>query len=192
MRAHRLSQRHRRRYPPSVGHSHSAVWRRCARGLASDGATRDQDKDQLALLIAWVHDANRLTGRARAGDQEIAKVGAWGILEGLEVSIYVDPDLRRQGIGSQMLAALPSACAERWPRAPFIAKISPGNMASRRLFERAGYRLIEERSSVVVLRFVRKDLHRDPGNVWKRYRRSRRLRLIHGCGCGASYYAPTL
>ncbi len=178
MHAYRSGLRHRRRCFPSIGPIHSSAWRRRARGIASDGATKDED--QLALLIAWVHDANRLTVRARAGDREVGKVSAWGIDEGLEVSIYVDPDLRRQGIGSQMLAALPSACAERWPRAPFIAKISPGNMASRRLFERAGYRLIEERSSEVVLRFVRTDLHRGTRGGWKRYRRRRRLRLLHG------------
>ncbi len=131
-------------------------------------------------MIAWVHEANRLTGRARAGDQEVGKVSAWGIDEGLEVSIYVVPELRRRGIGMRMLAALPSACAERWPRAPFIAKISPDNMPSQRLFESAGYTLIEERQSEVAFRFVRKDLQRDSGEVWERYRRSRRLRLLHG------------
>ena len=178
MRAHWSGLRHRQRCPPSTGPIHSSAWRRRARGLASDGATKDED--QFALLIAWVHDANRLTGRARAGDREVGKVGAWGINEGLEVSIYVDPDLRRRGIGMQMLAALPPACAERWPRAPFIAKISPGNMPSRRLFESAGYMLIEERSSEVVFRFVRKDLQRGSSVAWGRYRRSRRLRSLHG------------
>ena len=138
-----------------------------------DGATKDED--QVALLIAWVHDANRLTGRARAGDREVGKVGAWGIDEGLEVSIYVVPELRRRGVGMWMLAALPSACVERWPEAPLIAKVGPDNMPSRRLFESAGYALIEERRSEVVFRFVRKDLHRGTGEGWERYRRSRRL-----------------
>jgi len=166
MHMHRPGLHHRRRCPPSIGPTHSSAWRGRVRGLASDGAAKDED--QFALLIAWVHDANRLTGRARAGDQEVGKVSAWGIDEGLEVSIYVIPELRWRGIGMRMLAALPSACAERWPRAPFIAKISPGNMPSRRLFESAGYTLIEERRSEVVFRFALKDLHRDPGNVWKR------------------------
>ena len=166
MRAHWSGLRHRRRYPPSIEPINSSAWRQRARGLTSDGATKGED--QLALVIAWVHDANRLTGRARAGDREVGKVGAWGIDEGLKVSIYVVPELRRRGVGMWMLAALPSACAERWPRAPFIAKISPGNMPSRRLFESAGYTLIEERRSEVVFRFALKDLHRDPGNVWKR------------------------
>ena len=74
-----------------------------------------------------------------------------------------------------MLAALPSACVERWPEAPLIAKVGPDNMPSRRLFESAGYALIEERRSEVVFRFVRKDLHRGTGEGWERYRRSRRL-----------------
>ncbi len=178
MRAHWPDQHHRRRYPPSIRPIHSSAWRRRARGLASDGATKDED--QFALLIAWVHDANRLTGRARAGDQEVGKVGAWGIDEGLEVSIYVVPELRRRGIGMRMLAALPSACAGRWPKAPLIAKVSPDNMPSRRLFESAGYTLIEERRSEVVFRFVCKDLHRGTGEGWERFRRSRRLRLLHG------------
>lgn len=173
MHAYRSGLRHRRRCSLSIGPIHSSAFRRRAQGLASDGATKDED--QSALLIAWVHDANRLTGRARAGDQEVGKVGAWGIDEGLEVSIYVDPELRRRGIGMQMLAALPPACAERWPRAPFIAKVSPDNIPSRRLFESAGYTLIEERRSEVVFRFVHKDLHRDTGEGWERYRRSRRL-----------------
>ncbi len=175
MHPHPPSQRHR--YPLSIEPIYSSAWRRPARGLASDGATKDED--HFALLIAWVHDANRLTGRARAGDQEVGKVGAWGIGEGLEVSIYVVPELRRRGVGMWMLAALPSACAGRWPKAPLIAKINPDNMTSRRLFESAGYTLIEERRSEVVFRFVRKDLHRGTGEGWKRYRRGRRLRLLH-------------
>ena len=178
MRAYRSGLRHRRRCPPCIGPIHSSARRRCARGFASDGATKDED--QFALLIAWVHDANRLTGRARAGDREVGKVGAWGIDEGLEVSIYVVPELRRRGVGMWMLAALPSACAGRWPKAPLIAKVSPDNMPSRRLFESAGYTLIEERRSEVVFRFVRKDLHLGTGERWERYRRSRRLRSLHG------------
>ena len=178
MHAYRSGLRHRRRCSSSIGPIHSSAWRRRARGLASDGATKDED--QSALLIAWVHDANRLTGRARAGDQEVGKVGAWGIDEGLEVSIYVVPELRRRGIGIRMLAALPLVCVERWPKAPLIAKVSPDNMPSRRLFESAGYTLIEERRSEVVFRFVRKDLRRGSREWWERYRRSRRLRSLHG------------
>ena len=178
MRAHWPGLRQRRRCPPSIGPIHSAAWRRRHRGLAWGGAAKRED--QLALLIAWVHDANRLTGRARAGDQEVGKVSAWGIDEGLEVSIYVDPELRRRGIGMQMLAALPPACAERWPRTPFIAKVSLGNIPSQRLFESAGYTLIEERNSEVVFRFVRKDLHLSSSVAWERFRRSRRLRSLHG------------
>ncbi len=178
MRAHWPDQHHRRRYPPSIRPIYSSIWRRRARGLAWDSAAKDEG--QLTLVIAWAHDANRLTGRARAGDQEVGKVSAWGIDEGLEVSIYVVPELRRRGIGMRMLVALPSACAERWPRSPFIAKISPDNMPSQRLFESAGYTLIEERQSEVAFRFVRKHLQRSSSEVWERYRRSRRLRLLHG------------
>ncbi len=178
MRAHRPGLCHRRRYPPSTGPIHSSAWRWRQRGLAWGGAAKREN--QLALVIAWVHEANRLTGRARAGDQEVGKVSVWGIDEGLEVSIYVVPELRRRGIGMQMLAALPSACTERWPRAPFIAKISPGNMPSLRLFKSACYTLVQLRSSEVVLRFGRKNLHRGPGERWERSRRSRRLRSLHG------------
>ena len=187
MRAHRSGLRHRRRYPASTGPIHSSAWRWRQRGLAWGRAAKREK--QLALVIAWVHEANRLTGRARAGDQEVGKVSVWGIDEGLEVSIYVVPELRRRGIGMQMLAALPSACAERWPRAPFIARISPGNIPSRRLFKSARYTLVQERSSEVVLRFVRKDLQRGSRRGLKRYRRSRRLRLLYGGWAAGSFWS---
>ncbi|AMJ62138.1 GNAT family N-acetyltransferase [Bosea sp. PAMC 26642] len=59
----------------------------------------------------------------------------------VENSIYIAPDAQGLGIGSALLAALMRACAERGFR-QMIAVIGDGTGASRRLHERAGFRLI--------------------------------------------------
>lgn len=64
---------------------------------------------------------------------------------GIELSLYLDPALHGIGLGSALLAA-----GETWisPRLSsdhrFVAQVQDGNLASRRLFEAAGYRFSNE------------------------------------------------
>lgn len=59
---------------------------------------------------------------------------------GCEVSLYTDPDLQGLGLGQRLLAAGEQALLERHPGG-FIAtaQVLPGNAASQRLFQTAGY-----------------------------------------------------
>lgn len=72
--------------------------------------------------------------------------------DGLEVDIYVDGAARGQGAGIAMLEAARTEAAARWPGVPLLARIKPENMASRRLFTRAGYGSMTVAPDHVILR----------------------------------------
>lgn len=70
----------------------------------------------------------------------------------LEVDVYVAPHHRRRGHALAVLRAAASEAARDFPGEPLTALVRTTNEASRRLFEAAGYRLVETRSDVLVLR----------------------------------------
>jgi UDP-2,4-diacetamido-2,4,6-trideoxy-beta-L-altropyranose hydrolase len=76
-------------------------------------------------------------GHVDVGSIRFDRIGG----DALEVSLYLDPALVGLGLGERLLAAGEAAAAD-WLGVPFdaVARIVPGNAASVRLFERAGYR----------------------------------------------------
>lgn len=53
--------------------------------------------------------------------------------------LYVDPDYRNRGVGSQLLARAIDAVRDRWGRRDLYALIADDNLPSRRLFEGRGF-----------------------------------------------------
>jgi RimJ/RimL family protein N-acetyltransferase len=56
-----------------------------------------------------------------------------------------DPTRRRQGVGTELIAALVTHIRQRHPRAGVIADPEASNTASRRVLEKNGFRLLDER-----------------------------------------------
>jgi RimJ/RimL family protein N-acetyltransferase len=139
-----------------------------SQAMAQQVALRPARESDADLLLAWVNQSDSLAAklktttpiprethiawlRKRLVSPECAiwvaeRVGApVGQMraergeDGLEVDIFVAPEARGNGIALAMLGMLAVRCAERWPGAPLIARIKPDNLASRRLFVRAGY-----------------------------------------------------
>jgi len=89
--------------------------------------------------------------RLVARDEESGEVRGWAALSSAsertvyrgvgEVSIYVDPDFTRQGIGRALLSALAEA-SERSGFWTLEAGIFPENLASVALHERCGFELV--------------------------------------------------
>jgi len=78
----------------------------------------------------WIaENGGRPVGQARLEQKDGA----------LEVDIYVDGNARERGVGTAILDALRLEAARRWPGVPLLARIKADNMASRRLFAKAGY-----------------------------------------------------
>ncbi|MGB6209672.1 GNAT family N-acetyltransferase, partial [Mycobacterium sp.] len=57
-----------------------------------------------------------------------------------------DPDRREKGVGAELIAALVTHVRQRHPRAGVIADPEASNTASRRVLEKNGFRLLDERS----------------------------------------------
>jgi UDP-2,4-diacetamido-2,4,6-trideoxy-beta-L-altropyranose hydrolase len=63
-----------------------------------------------------------------------------------EISLYTDPALHGLGLGGRMLEAGESAIADaEGKQVVFHARVEPGNWASSRMFEHAGYRARQDR-----------------------------------------------
>ncbi len=60
--------------------------------------------------------------------------------EGWEIDIYVASAARRRGVARDALAQAIEALRTEVPGAPLLARVKPDNAASRRLFERLGFR----------------------------------------------------
>ena len=101
--------------------------------------SRTQDEAPLASHMAWFAEA--LANPARTlliGEADGAKVGMVRFDHGAvtEVSINVNPALRSRGHGHALLSeAMNSVAGDVW------AEIKDENLASQRLFERAGFQL---------------------------------------------------
>lgn len=63
-----------------------------------------------------------------------------------EAGIYLDPDLHGRGLGGRLLARFPDWCRESVPGLRgLFARVDKDNAASRRIFEKAGFRLLPVR-----------------------------------------------
>jgi L-amino acid N-acyltransferase YncA len=69
------------------------------------------------------------------------------------VSYTVAPESRGRGVGRALLEAGQRACAARRVPAQFVARVQPGNAASRHLFATSGW--VEDGSTPEWLRYVR-------------------------------------
>jgi RimJ/RimL family protein N-acetyltransferase len=90
---------------------------------------------ELALFIAFLDDSSIGTIRVEQRD---------GVAE---LSWTVAPAFRKQGVGSAMLCQFVAQA-----RGTFIAKIFPKNLNSKRIAEKAGFRLQEFRDGVEIWR----------------------------------------
>ena len=90
----------------------------------------------LLLLWAWPR-ATFLV--ARAGGRIVGcAIGDFQGGQSRVINICVDPDARRQRIGSRLLAAIETAL----PRADMMLMVEQQNEAAKRLYEHAGYRSV--------------------------------------------------
>ena len=100
-------------------------------------ARRVQNPD-VVLLIAE-HDGVP-AGQARAERETTHAI----------VAIYVEPAHRLSGIAHHLLDVLRAEAVSRWPGVRLIACIRHDNPESVNLFERAGYRLVADKSDHTV------------------------------------------
>jgi len=109
----------------------------------NDPLTREMSKNRnevsRASHLYWFTDAVEDLGRTiLIGEADCHKVGMVRFDHGhaTEVSINVNPEFRSRGYGHPLLMA-----ALRWAPDDVWAEIRDENLASQRLFERAGFRL---------------------------------------------------
>lgn len=71
------------------------------------------------------------------------------------VSINIAPEMRGRGLGAKMLLSTDSF-VDDWGVTELIAEIKPSNLASLKIFERAGYRLPNDTAAAAgIVRLVR-------------------------------------
>jgi RimJ/RimL family protein N-acetyltransferase len=120
----------------------------------------DGDPTGLAHADGWPHADTRDALAAGwpvwlvvAGDVVIGECGTVGGVTAdgtVEIGLGLAAEHRGRGIGTDVIAAL-AAWLERLPQVrKVIARIEPGNAASRRAFAKAGF--VHERGSVYVRR----------------------------------------
>ncbi len=95
--------------------------------------------DHLAWLETRLADPGSALWIAEEGDTAIGQVRLQWVETGLEVSLYVAPEARRQGVGRALLDHAARAAARRWPGRRLIARVRPDNSASLALFHHLGY-----------------------------------------------------
>jgi L-amino acid N-acyltransferase YncA len=98
----------------------------------SDAELRDHASGRFPWLVA--EDDTTVLAYAKAGTWRARAAYQWTC----ELGLYVAPDARGRGIGTQLYTALLAACAERGFRSA-IAGITLPNPASVRLHERLGF-----------------------------------------------------
>ena len=122
--------------------------------------------DTSPWVVEWISVYAGVNGtfRTRDGDHELGFVKVWATGIGMELEIFVAPEYRHHGFGRQILEATIATCHTRWPSAPLVAKVKRDNIASRRLFAAAGYRLTKEIDNTLLfdgtLVFVRPPRHK--------------------------------
>lgn len=68
----------------------------------------------------------------------------------LRVSIAVDPEYRRRGLGTDIVRCLVDYSRERWPDTPLYAEIKRENVASQIVFRKAGFKPTQEVETVEI------------------------------------------
>jgi len=113
--------------------------------------SRTQDLVEEAGHVAWfskaINDPRRTVLIGEVDDQKIGMV-RFDHGDGTEVSININPPFRGRGLGYQLLSD-----ALAYVSGPIIAEIKEENLASLRLFERAGF--VFERTADGLRRYLR-------------------------------------
>ncbi|MSO74228.1 MAG: aminotransferase class III-fold pyridoxal phosphate-dependent enzyme [Alphaproteobacteria bacterium] len=109
--------------------------------------------DHLAWLEARFDDPGSALWIAEDGNRPLGQVRLQWTDAGLEVSLYVAPEARKQGVGRALLDHAALTAARRWPGRSLIAHVRPNNAASLGLFRRAGYEETARADDYVTLSF---------------------------------------
>lgn len=96
----------------------------------------------VAWLAERLRDPNTLLFIAEDCGEPIGQVRFQDSGEGPEVSIYVTPERRQQGLARDMLRLAMIKVGLLWSGAPLLARIKTANAVSRVLFESVGFRLV--------------------------------------------------
>ena len=122
------------------------AWRNDPETRANSRSTGPVDAATHQTWLAHaLADPNRRLWIAEAAGEKVGTLSVIRLEDGrAEFSITVAPNLRGRGIGVAMLRAGVAESRRLWPGAPLLAWIRTTNTASRRLFERCGFRLLGE------------------------------------------------
>jgi RimJ/RimL family protein N-acetyltransferase len=126
----------------------------------NDPATREASftSDEVTLpeherwLTGRLDDPSSRLWIAVAGEKQVGQVRL-DLRSGgqAEISISVAPEYRARGYAVEMLAAANREASREGLAEEIVARVRPGNRASRALFARAGYRTISESPTEIVL-----------------------------------------
>ena len=124
------------------------AWRNDPETRANSHRTGPVDPATHEVWLAQaLADPNRRLWIAEAAAVKVGTVSVVRLDDGrIEFSITVAPRWRGRGLGSAMLQAGIAEAQRLWPGAPLLASIRTTNLASCRLFERCGFRLLDEES----------------------------------------------
>ena len=90
--------------------------------------TLSAESDEQAMVLAW------------DGDRAVGLAGVFAAEDGwLVISMWVDPRVRGRGVGRSLLDAVVAWAREHADR-PIRLSVTDGNDATRRLYERYGFR----------------------------------------------------
>ena len=122
------------------------AWRNDPETRANSRSTGPVDAATHQTWLAHaLADPNRRLWIAEAAGEKVGTLSVIRLEDGrAEFSITVAPNRRGRGIGVAMLRAGVAESRRLWPGAPLLAWIRTTNTASRRLFERCGFRLLGE------------------------------------------------
>jgi UDP-2,4-diacetamido-2,4,6-trideoxy-beta-L-altropyranose hydrolase len=141
------------RMRPAVGEDGRLLWE-----WANDPGTRAASFSP--ALIPWNTHKDWLTDRLSdprtlllIGENGLGPVGQvrLDLGEDVEVSIAVAPDRRGEQLGELLLASALGVLVTKAPGRRLVARVRPGNVVSRRLFEAAGFQLETESRDVLTL-----------------------------------------
>lgn len=109
-------------------------------------------EDHVAWLDRHLADAGHwhaiaLYGGQPAGQVRIERIGGNPV-----ISIYVDVDFRKLGVGRRMIDAASETARQRWPGQPLLAQIRNDNPGSVAFFERNGFSEVDRRADRIILR----------------------------------------